>query len=659
MKVIMKIFNKIVVYMGLGLCCLSSVSCSDYLEREDDGKLQESEVFARFDKVNQLVTQLYTDMYVNSPGLNLIYSHNVGTLCDELEFNKADSDAPYKILNGELSPQSSMLGSIGAGLFGWWHIWYQSIRKANKIISGVEEYNTPDHPSKPGLLERRIGEAYFFRAYYHYMILRWHGEMVYSDRVYSLEEDPSTYAVRESVHTSVEKICKDLDEAAKRLPVLQEGEEFNRIDRGACLAVKAIVRWIAAQPLYNGGVLDENGVPTGVSPLGDIDNRVGAEEYKVFDKTRWEKARDAAKAVVELSNGGMRRYSLYQKYSENDFVENTNNKVYTRLEEMFNDNDFYNKESIITLLNGKDARWIQDNIPFSYGSGQTRNQPTQEQVDQYEVIDQASNCGWSIWDAKTKNLYDDANPYVNRDPRFYRDIVYLGAKLMGKEYNTASGDDALVNSTVRDTRNTRTGYALRKFIDNDWTTSSSAYAKNFPLIRLPEIMLIYAEALNETDGDVSIMKDMLNQIRNRSFMKDVPAAFDTDKKVRRQYIERERRVELFFENNRFFSVRYKGTITNPIELEKEKQYLSMPEENRAQVWADTKGEYPQTQHYIHGMQAVEASDGKIVVNGRNYKMVRFEGKQLTPRRVSYRDYLFPINSNEIAKTPSLIQNPGW
>lgn len=59
------------------------------------------------------------------------------------------------------------------------------------------------------------------------------------------------------------------------------------------------------------------------------------------------------------------------------------------------------------------------------------------------------------------------------------------------------------------------------------------------------------------------------------------------------------------------------------------------------------------------MQAVEDRDGKITVGGKMYKMVRFEGKQLAPRQVTYRDYFFPINSNEIAKTPSLIQNPGW
>ena len=183
---------------------------------------------------------------------------------------------------------------------------------------------------------------------------------------------------------------------------------------------------------------------------------------------------------------------------------------------------------------------------------------------------------------------------------------------------------------------------------------------HFPLIRLPVFMLIYAEALNETDGDVNTIKSMLNQIRERSFMKPVPPEFDSDKKLRREYIDRERRVELFFENNRYFTLRYKGVMTNPIEESKEQDYLAMPEETRAQQWFDEKKEqYPQTQHYIHGMQPVLDENGAIKVGGKSYRMERFEGKQLAPRRVTYRDYFFPINSNEIAKTPSLKQNPGW
>lgn len=158
----MKFINSILACITIGGLCLLTPSCSDYLEREDDGKLQEAEVFSRYTKVNELVTQLYSDMYLNSLGLNTIYSHNIGAICDELEANKADADAPYKILNGELSADPTSIGSIyGGSGFGWWWTFYQSIRKANKIIWGVEEYDTPDHPSSPGLLSKRIGETYF------------------------------------------------------------------------------------------------------------------------------------------------------------------------------------------------------------------------------------------------------------------------------------------------------------------------------------------------------------------------------------------------------------------------------------------------------------------------------------------------------------------
>ena len=86
----MKLIYRAAIWAGLSLILLT-VSACDFLEREDDGKLQESEVFARFDKVNLLVTELYADMYKNSPGLNMIASYNIGTLSDELEFNYADN----------------------------------------------------------------------------------------------------------------------------------------------------------------------------------------------------------------------------------------------------------------------------------------------------------------------------------------------------------------------------------------------------------------------------------------------------------------------------------------------------------------------------------------------------------------------------------------
>lgn len=202
-----------------------------------------------------------------------------------------------------------------------------------------------------------------------------------------------------------------------------------------------------------------------------------------------------------------------------------------------------------------------------------------------------------------------------------------------------------------------------KFIYENYDKEGAITSMFFPLIRLPEIMLIYADALNETDNPEAGEKvfSILNQIRERSFMAKVPEEIKNDKDLRREYINRERRVELFYENNRFFDLRYKGIPTSSEELMKEGRYLSLSADGdeRAQKWIDNgNGEYPQTQHYIHGMIPVADGNGKVEINGKTYRMERFEGKQLV-RKFSYRDYFFPINSNEIAKTPSLIQNPGW
>ena len=130
----MKLIYRAAIWAGLSLILLT-VSACDFLEREDDGKLQESEVFARFDKVNLLVTELYADMYKNSPGLNMIASYNIGTLSDELEFTYADNGNAYRVLDGQLSSDPASIAAVyGGSLFGWWWTYYQSIRKANKII---------------------------------------------------------------------------------------------------------------------------------------------------------------------------------------------------------------------------------------------------------------------------------------------------------------------------------------------------------------------------------------------------------------------------------------------------------------------------------------------------------------------------------------------
>ena len=110
--------------------------------------------------------------------------------------------------------------------------------------------------------------------------------------------------------------------------------------------------------------------------------------------------------------------------------------------------------------------------------------------------------------------YDDANPYENRDPRFYRDITYHGAMFKGKWINTATGADALnaANSTT-------TGYFTHKFFDGYYTKGMDGdWNMDAPLIRLATIYLVYAEAVTRSKGATDEVYNMMNDLRARSFM---------------------------------------------------------------------------------------------------------------------------------------------
>ena len=185
-------------------------------------------------------------------------------------------------------------------------------------------------------------------------------------------------------------------------------------------------------------------------------------------------------------------------------------------------------------------------------------------------------------------------------------------------------------------------------IKDGWNKGSGGHSISAPAIwRLPEIMYIYCEAVNETTGPNEEIYALLNEIRARSFMAPIPPAAKTDKKLMNEYIQRERRVELFYENHRIWHCRLYLEPDDPEVIALEKAYAN------ADHWP-----YPKTQRSSHGMRPVEDTNGKIEVDGKKYKMQRFEVRDdrvfETPRH-----YWFPIMTDELKRTPSLKQNPGW
>lgn len=614
------------------------VGCQDdFLDRKPDDQLDEEQVFTRYNKTNQLVTDLYSNIKSANRPLVFFNHFSSAPVTDECEGSTAEGSLTNKFNDGDWSsmgmPDRSSCGQY------WWDL-YAKIRKANVILEGVSKYNTPDNPLQAGDLNKRIGETYFMRAYLHYLAARMYGEVVYLN--HTVDPQGSMEFQKESFHSIVEKIIQDCDSAYTRVPDRWGGSDFGRVDKGACLGLMAIVRWMAATPMWNGGDFQN-------------DTRIFSSEY-TYDESRWQKAKAAAKAVLDFNVDGAPRYSLYNGHDANDFKDDAgqnknNSKVYARLWDMYYDMDAYQQEAVFFVTRDKNMYWQGDIYPPSWG-GSSRQMPVQEQVDEYEYI-APDGYGYPIYSSHAEaDGYDDGNPYegIQRDPRFYRDIIYHGSTFKGKVIDTASGSDKIGASN-----STTTGYFLRKFFKESWNRDKSFDISAPPVWRLPEFIYIYCEAVNETNGPNQEIYDMINEVRARSFMAPIPTEVITNKDLMNEYIQRERRVELFYENNRIWSCRLylEPSSSKVSNAESAWDAAGSTNDERSQnYWP-----YPKGQRMINGMRPVEDPNGAIVVDGKHYKMQRY---YVEPRVfVSPRHYLFPIMDEELKRTPGLVQNPGW
>nr|WP_320057283.1 RagB/SusD family nutrient uptake outer membrane protein [uncultured Bacteroides sp.] len=618
---------------ALIICC----SCESYLDRTPDDKKNEADIFSRYSYVDGLVADLYANAkWANSP--LLFFNHfSSSAITDECSASSHENAIPHQFWIGNYGPTQGMPSSSGKGQY-WDGLWAK-IRKANIILSGVKKYNTPDNPeaSGEGDITRRVGETYFMRGYLHLLLVRAYGEIPYLN--YLIDPSNDMEFVKLSVHKVVDKICQDADSAYARVDASYTNDDFGRVDKGACLGLKAMARWIAATPMWNGGNFPN-------------DTRIYKDEY-TYNASRWEAVKVASKAVLECkNNSGGKRYKLYTGSNDTDFGDrngnNTSNgKVYKRLWYMSYDMNAMQQEWVWFVTRDKDTGWSGDILPPTDG-GHARQRPLQEQVDEYEYI-APDGYGYPVYSNRaTNDGYDDANPYesVQRDPRFYRDIRYMGSTYNGKILNTATGKDAVGTSYL--TASSHTGYYMRKFYKDGWIKGDGGHDINAPAIwRLPEFIYMYCEAVNETTGPAQEIYDMLNEVRARSFMAKIPPSALSSKEIMNDYIQRERRVELFYENHRIWHTRLYLEADDAKQLSLENKYVD------ANSWP-----YPKTQRWAHGMKPVEDPNGKIVVGGKKYKMVRFETNDnrvfQTPR-----SYLFPILTEELKRTPSIVQNPGW
>lgn len=433
----------------------------------------------------------------SNPGFGRGFEYSMwSSLTDESIYN--NDDATWLIQRGQLAPEN--LG--GAGVL--WARSYRSIRECNYALSILPKITmSAGHKT---LIE---GELKFIRAFrYQDLIRNYGGVVLVGDKVTELTDnlqDPSLFK-RASIKESIDYATAQLDDAAAKLPLNNDGSWLlGRATKGAALALKSRLKLYAASPLYAAGT--------------------------------WADAVTAAQAVISLN-----KYGIYTGGYGNLFLTNeTNETIFERL---------YTKNANHTHLEIA-------NGPNGYG-GWAGNTPLQNLVDDYEM-----DNGKAITDPTSG--YDATHPYDHRDPRFAATVLYNGSLYRGQTVDSyiPGGKDSKDGPDNWNT--TKTGYYLKKYMNDAYPLQNpwgNAGFQPWIYFRYAEILLNFAEAANEAYGPDVVpsgsslsARTAINLVRSRPSVNMPALAGGLSQSQMRDAVRYERRVELAFEEHRFYDVR--------------------------------------------------------------------------------------------------------
>lgn len=575
------------------LIVFSTISCrkGNSLDITPDGRITLEDVFK---------DAIRTEAYLNTAYSSIpsyFFSYINYTFLSGISDETNDSDVGNLAVNiaaqwnsGSLTPGNNPLAIPGYGYnSNHYSAYWTGIRDVNVFLANIDNANVPIETKR----SRFKAEARLLRAFYYWELIKEYGPMPVVDQPFDNAFDYATLT-RPSFQENIDFIVKDCDDAiaSPDLPMrITIGTEKERFSKAVAYAIKSEALLYNASPLWNSS----------------------------NDQSKWEAAATASKTALTVltTNGG--QYKLAPNYGSYfltaaDITAPTTESIY----EVPNSNHI--NHFALTLI---------CNIPSKPG-WRAGVCPSQELVDAYDMqaTGEPAVLGYSDEDHLLPILnpasgYDEANPYVGRDPRFYATVWYNGAaydNVNGAIHTLQTyvgGTDGLIKNPPN-ANNTHTGYYLRKFIDPRLLPAQNADA-NWKKYRLAEIYLNLAEAENEANGPNTDVYNAINAVRNRAQMPNLPTGLSKDEM--RDRIRRERRIELVIEEHRLWDVRRWKILD-------------------------------QTDKLVTGMEITKNPN-----NTFTYK--RF----VTERRNAWQDkyLIFPIPLSDASIIPdfNLNQNPGW
>lgn len=666
--------------IGLGL-----VSCTDNLvvDRYFKDRMALEDVFTSEDYSEEWLANAYSHL----SGVNADVSskgHSMFCFADDMYFGDRD-DKYKKWKNGEYNE-------------GWeqgpWDECYKGIRQASIFIQNIDM----NKEMTPEEVVDHKAQARFVRAYYYWLLLRKYGPvpLLPEEGLDYMKEYDDLALPRNTYDECVNFITSEMVLAAKGLPLKRGALSIARPTCGAALAARAKVLLYAASPINNPRPSDKEKF---TDLLDDNGKNLIAQEY---NDEKWARAAAAARDVIELNqyelyhapvrNVGTSAYpKTIAPPADGDFSEQNWPNGWKDIDPF---------ESYRSIFNGDLAASENPELIFTRGQNQAgeglnvmvghqlprftngwnTHGITQKQCDAYYMnngtdcpgkdkeigrnTDNTERLTGFVSDTEGGNKYPELGEekfhkgislqYVQREPRFYASVAYNGSvwhMLNGEKEENREKQVFYYRGEGNGYENTmfwlRTGIGVMKFVSprdaNDNKTHDTGWShiqpKAEPAIRYAEVLLIYAETLNELDGsydmpswdgstnytihrEVDQLKRAIRPIRCRAGIPDYASDIYDSKNLFREKMKRERQIELMGEGHRYYDLRR----WKDVEIEE-----ALPIYGCSTLMTSALRELFHTPVVIPSL----------------------------PTTFSRKMYFWPIKHSELKRNKRLTQNPGW
>lgn len=625
------------------MCCavvaLLNTSCEDFLDRQEDEKLT-------FDKIWEKGSDVRAYWITTMSFLPHEFRYKIWG--DGDPYTAASDEATssfnrdYRWINlGSWNPSSvPYYDNIGMAKY------YRGIRECNVFLQNVDRCSDPKIAKST--LEQWKVQTRFARAFYYFHMMRLYGPVfLLGDELLDFTASTEAlYRPRNTWDECVDYVTSEL-QACIDNPAMTDGwvstQEYGLATKGACQALIARLKLYSARDLFNGNTLYAKMVNPETSAFPELSGaHLFPQEYKA---EKWLEAAKAARKVIDNPKYKLHRAGNGDPYEDYYGIYQTT----------------WNNELIYS--SGFAGRWNLAVVTTPTALGAYGGVgPTQQQVDAYAMdngrypirgydedgnpqIDKTSNYSenefemstWTYpaWGGTRSYNLEAPNMYKNREPRFYVTVFFSGDYWHHGNEKTkisfAKGGNSNMSHDFP-----MAGYLLNKFYDHTSNTKAGGGWGNmtFPTIRLAEMYLNFIEAVLECEKrNVSYPEkaeykakamELWADLRDRAGLEpitDVYSNASVDELI--QLCRQERRVELAFENHRYFDTR---------------TWMIAPQVDGGPMY---------------GMNTSYPGSGDETPEGY-WKRVVFENRVFNPNH-----YLFPFSQRELDRNALLVQNYGW